>query len=435
MITLITNIKELLQVRETSISKVSGAEMAVLPTIKNAFLLLEDDLIADFGSMENLPEINADKVIDATGKIVLPTWCDSHTHIVYAGNREQEFVDRINGFSYEEIANRGGGILNSAKKLNETSEDEIYEQSKLRLEEVMHLGTGAVEIKSGYGLTVEGELKMLRVIKKLSENYPISIKATFLGAHAFPVHYKENKAGYIDEIITKMIPEIAKNKLADYIDAFCETGYFSVEETEKIMQAGIQFGLKPKIHVNQFNSIGGIQAGIKFGLKPKIHVNQFNSIGGIQAGIKFKALSVDHLEIMTPQDIEALKNTETMPVALPSCSYFLSIPYTPAREMIKAGLPLALATDFNPGSTPSGNMNFVVATACIKMKMTPEEAINAATINGAYAMGISETHGSITKGKKANLILTKPISSYYQIPYAFGSNLIETVFLEGEILK
>lgn len=412
MTTLIINIKELLQVRETSISKVSGAEMAILPTIKNAFLILKDNLIADFGSMENLPNINTDNVIDATGKIVLPSWCDSHTHIVYAGNREQEFVDRINGFSYEEIANRGGGILNSAKKLNETSEEEIYEQSKLRLEEVMHLGTGAVEIKSGYGLTIEGELKMLRVIKKLAENYPISIKATFLGAHAFPLHYKENKAGYIDEIISKMLPEIAQNKLADFVDVFCETGYFSVEETEKIMQAGIEFGLKPKIHVNQFNSIGGIQAGIKF-----------------------EALSVDHLEIMTRQDIEALKGTETMPVALPSCSYFLSIPYTPAREMIKAGLPLALATDFNPGSTPSGNMNFVVATACIKMKMTPEEAINAATINGAYAMGISETHGSITKGKKANLILTKPISSYYQIPYAFGSNLIETVFLEGEILK
>ncbi|MEO8238436.1 MAG: imidazolonepropionase [Flavobacterium sp.] len=410
MITLIKNIKELLQVRETSISKVSGAEMAVLPTIKNAFLLIKDDLIADFGEMKNIPEIKADKVIDATDRIVLPSWCDSHTHIVYAGNREQEFVDRINGFSYEEIANRGGGILNSAKKLNETSEEEIYEQSKLRLEEVMHLGTGAVEIKSGYGLTFEGELKMLRVIKKLAENHPITIKATFLGAHAFPLHYKENKAGYIDEIITKMLPEIAKNKLADYIDVFCETGYFSVEETEKIMEVGIQFGLKPKIHVNQFNSIGGIQAGIKF-----------------------KALSVDHLEIMTPEDIEALKNTETMPVALPSCSYFLSIPYTPAREMIKAGLPLALATDFNPGSTPSGNMNFVVATACIKMKMTPEEAINAATINGAYAMGISETHGSITKGKKANLILTKPISSYYQIPYAFGSNLIESVFVEGKI--
>ena len=411
MTTLIKNIKELLQVRETSVSKVSGAEMAELPTIKNAFLIIKDSLIADFGLMENLPEIKVDKVINAEGRIVLPTWCDSHTHIVYAGNREQEFVDRINGFTYEEIANRGGGILNSAKKLNETSEEEIYEQSKLRLEEVMHLGTGAVEIKSGYGLTIEGELKMLRVIKKLAQNYPISIKATFLGAHAFPTHYKENKAGYIDEIRTKMLPEIAQNKLADYIDVFCESGYFSVEETEKIMQAGIEFGLKPKIHVNQFNSIGGIQAGVRF-----------------------KALSVDHLEIMNPEDIEALKGTETMPVALPSCSYFLSIPYTPAREMIKAGLPLALATDFNPGSTPSGNMNFVVATACIKMKMTPEEAINAATINGAYAMGLSDTHGSITKGKKANLIVTKPISSYYQIPYAFGSNLIEDVIIEGEII-
>ncbi|ABQ07569.1 imidazolonepropionase [Flavobacterium johnsoniae] len=411
MITLIKNIQELLQVRQTSISKVSGAEMAELPTIKNAFLVIKDDLIADFGSMENLPEIKADSIINASGRVVLPAWCDSHTHIVYAGNREQEFVDRINGFTYEEIANRGGGILNSAKKLNETSEEEIYEQSKIRLEEVMRLGTGAVEIKSGYGLTVEGELKMLRVIKKLAENYPISIKATFLGAHAFPTHYKENKAGYIDEIITKMLPEIAQNKLADYVDVFCESGYFSVEETEKIMQAGIDFGLKPKIHVNQFNSIGGIQSGVKF-----------------------NALSVDHLEIMNPEDIEALKGTETMPVALPSCSYFLSIPYTPAREMIKAGLPLALATDFNPGSTPSGNMNFVVATACIKMKMTPEEAINAATINGAYAMGLSETHGSITKGKKANLIITKPISSYYQIPYAFGSNLIEDVLIDGQII-
>ncbi|WDF66582.1 imidazolonepropionase [Flavobacterium sp. KACC 22763] len=412
MITLITNIQELLQVRENSIAKVSGSEMANLPIIKNAFLVLKDNLIEDFGSMDNLPKINADKTIDATGKVVLPSWCDSHTHIVYAGNREQEFVDRINGLSYEEIANRGGGILNSAKKLNETSEEEIYEQSKIRLEEVMHLGTGAVEIKSGYGLTVDGELKMLRVIKKLAENYPIAIKATFLGAHAFPLHYKDDKAGYLDEIINEMLPEISKDKLADYVDVFCESGYFSVEETEKIMEAGLAFGLKPKIHVNQFNSIGGIQAGVKF-----------------------NALSVDHLEIMTPEDIQALKNTETMPVALPSCSYFLSIPYTPAREMIKAGLPIALATDFNPGSTPSGNMNFVVATACIKMKMTPEEAINAATINGAYAMGLSETHGSITKGKKANLILTKPISSYYQIPYAFGSNLIESVFVEGKILE
>ena len=411
MTTLLINIKELLQVRETALAKVSGAEMAILPTIKNAFLLIKDNLIADFGTMDNVPKIATDKIIDATGKIVLPSWCDSHTHIVYAGNREQEFVDRINGLTYEEIANRGGGILNSAKKLNETSEEEIYEQSKLRLEEVIHLGTGAVEIKSGYGLTVEGELKMLRIIKKLAENYPITIKATFLGAHAFPIEYKDNHQGYIDLMINKMLPEIAKNKLADYVDVFCETGYFTVAQTEQIMEAGI-----------------------KLGLKPKIHVNQFNSIGGIQAGIKYNALSVDHLEVMKPEDIEALKNTETMPVALPSCSYFLSIPYTPAREIITAGLALALATDYNPGSTPSGNMNFVVATACIKMKMTPQEAINAATINGAYAMGISETHGSITAGKKANLIITKPIPSYYQLPYAFGSNLIDNVIIEGEII-
>ena len=410
MTTLIINIKELLQVRDSSILKVSGAEMAVLPTIKNAYLVLKNGLISDFGSMEDLPNINPEKCIDADGKIVLPSWCDSHTHIVYAGNREQEFVDRINGLTYEEIANRGGGILNSAKKLNETSEEEIYQQSKARLEEVMHLGTGAVEIKSGYGLTVDGELKMLRVIQRLSQNYPLTIKATFLGAHAFPSEYATNHKGYIDLIIDEMLPEIAKNKLADFIDVFCETGYFTVEETQQI-----------------------IEAGIKFGLKPKIHVNQFNSIGGIQAGVKYNALSVDHLEVMKPEDIEALKNTETMPVALPSCSYFLSIPYTPARAMIAAGLPLALATDYNPGSTPSGNMNFVVATACIKMKMTPEEAINAATINGAFAMGISETHGSITIGKKANLIITKPIPSYYQIPYAFGSNLIDSVLIEGEI--
>jgi imidazolonepropionase len=410
MTTLIINIKELLQVRETSVSKVSGAEMAILPTIKNAFLVIKDHLIADFGSMENLPPIHADKTIDATGKMVLPSWCDSHTHIVYAGNREQEFVDRINGMTYEEIANRGGGILNSAKKLNESTETEIYDQSKARLEEVMRLGTGAVEIKSGYGLTIEGELKMLRVIQRLAQNYPITIKATFLGAHAFPLEFATNHKGYIDLIINEMLPEIAKHKLANFIDAFCETGYFTVEETQQIMEAGI-----------------------KFGFKPKIHVNQFNSIGGIQAGVKYNALSVDHLEVMKTEDIEALKNTETMPVALPSCSYFLSIPYTPAREMIAAGLPLALATDYNPGSTPSGNMNFVVATACIKMKMTPEEAINAATINGAYAMGISETHGSITVGKKANLIITKPIPSYYQLPYAFGSNLIDTVLIEGEI--
>lgn len=411
MQTLITNIKELLQVRETSIDKVSGAEMATLPSIKDAFLLLEDDIIADFGSMESCPKINADNTIDATGKIVLPTWCDSHTHIVYAGNREQEFVDRINGLTYEEIANRGGGILNSAKKLNETSEEEIYNQSRKRLEEVISQGTGAVEIKSGYGLTVEGELKMLRVIKKLAQNYPLPIKATFLGAHAFPMEYKENHSGYIDLLLNDILPKIAQEKLADYIDAFCETGYFSVAETERIMEAGKQYGLRSKIHVNQFTAINGIAACVKH-----------------------NALSVDHLEVVTDEDIEVLKNSDTIAVALPSCSYFISIPYTPARKMIAAGLPLALASDFNPGTTPSGNMNFVVATACIKMKMTPEEAINAATINGAYAMGLSETHGSITVGKKANLIITKPLNSFYEIPYCFATNVIEQVLINGKVI-
>ena len=412
MQTLIINIKELLQVRETSIDKVSGKDMAILPTIKNAYLLIENETIAAFGSMENCPKINADKTIDATGKMILPSWCDSHTHIVYVGNREQEFVDRINGLTYEEIANRGGGILNSAKKLNEASEEEIYNQSKKRLEEVIQQGTGAVEIKSGYGLTVDGELKMLRVIKKLADNYPIKIKATFLGAHSFPLVYKENHTAYIDLLINDILPKIAEEKLADYIDAFCETGYFSVKETERIMQAGE-----------------------KYGLRSKIHVNQFTAINGIAACVKHNALSVDHLEIVTDEDIEVLKNSETMPVALPSCSYFISIPYTPAREMIAAGLPLALASDFNPGTSPSGNMNFVIATACIKMKMTPEEAINAATINGAYAMGISATNGSITVGKKANLIITKPLNSFYELPYSFGTNLIEQVLLNGKLVS
>jgi len=408
---LITNIKELLQIRDASISKVSGNDMATLPSIKNAFLLLEDEKVADFGPMENCPTFPVDQTIDATGRVVLPTWCDSHTHIVYAGNREQEFVDRINGLSYEEIANRGGGILNSAQKLNDTTEDDLYEESKHRLEEVMRLGTGAVEIKSGYGLSVEGELKMLRVIRRLKQEYPIAIKATFLGAHAFPTAFKNNQEGYLQLMIEEMLPRIAEENLAEYIDVFCETGYFSVAQTEQLLQAGASYGFIPKIHVNQFNSIGGIKAGVKH-----------------------QALSVDHLEVMTSDDILALKNTITMPVALPSCSYFLSIPYTPAREMIGNGLPLALATDFNPGSTPSGNMNFVVATACIKMKMTPEEAINAATINGAYAMGLSATHGSITVGKAANVIISKPVSSYYQLPYAFGSNLIEQVIIAGKTI-
>lgn len=406
---LFTNIQELLQVRENTVDKLSGTEMKELPTIKNAWLLIEDDKIADYGEMNSLPEMDADKTIDAEGKIILPSWCDSHTHIVYAGNRELEFADRINGLSYEEIANRGGGILNSAKTLQETPEEEVYKQSAKRLEEVMKLGTGAVEIKSGYGLTEEGELKMLRVIKKLQQNYNIPIKATFLGAHAIPKEYKEKPDAYMDLVIEKILPKVAEENLAEYIDIFCEKGYFSVADTHKLLSAAK-----------------------KFGLKPKIHVNQFNAIGGIQAGIEHEALSVDHLEVMRPEDIESLKGTTTMPVALPSCSLFLSIPYTPAREILEAGLPLALATDFNPGSTPSGNMNLVVSLACIKMKMTPEEAINAATINGAYAMELSETHGSITRGKQANFILTKEIPSYTFLPYAFGTNSIESVFINGK---
>ncbi len=409
MTLLITNIKELLQVENAPKKMVCGAEMKILPTIKNAFLLIEDNIIKDFGEMENLPKIKAEKIIDASGKIVLPTWCDSHTHIVYAGNREQEFIDRINGLSYEEIANNGGGILNSAKKLQQTSEEDLYQESAKRIEEIMKLGTGAVEIKSGYGLTPEAELKMLRVIKKLNENYPITIKATFLGAHALPSAYKDNKSGYLDEVINEILPQVAKEQLAEYIDIFCETGYFSTEDTDRLLKAGTEYGLIPKIHVNQFTAIGGVQVGVKY-----------------------QALSVDHLEIMRAEDIEVLKNSGTMPVALPSCSYFLSIPYTPARKIIDAGLPLALATDYNPGSTPSGNMNFVISTACIKMKMTPEEAINATTINGSYAMGLEKTHGSICKGKRANFMITKKISSYGFIPYSFGNNHIDKVFIEGK---
>ena len=406
---LLKNIKELLQVRESAPQKVGGSDMKHLPSLKNAWLLIEDDLIAGFGKMAELEPPTGAEVINCAGKIVLPAWCDSHTHLVYAGNREQEFVDRINGLSYQEIAEKGGGIVNSAKKLQNTSEDELYRQSAVRLEEVMRLGTGAIEIKSGYGLTTEAELKMLRVAKKLGENYPITIRTTFLGAHAVPTEYKGNKEGYMDLICHEMLPKVASGKLADYVDIFCEEGYFTVADTHRLLSEAK-----------------------KYNLIPKIHVNQFNAIGGIAAGVKHDALSVDHLEVLTAEDIKALQGSNTMPVALPSCSYFLSIPYTPGRELINAGLPLALATDYNPGSTPSGNMNFVVATACIKMKLTPEEAINAYTINGAYAMGLSDTHGSITKGKKANVIITKEVPSYGYLPYAFGSNLIDVVIINGQ---
>jgi imidazolonepropionase len=408
MATLFINIKELVQVEDFPKTMVTGKEMKLLPTLKDAYLVIENGMIQDFGTMQQQPNIVADKIIDVSGKFILPTWCDSHTHIVFAGNREQEFVDRIHGLSYKEIAENGGGILNSAKKLQLISEAALYQQSAERLEEIMQLGTGAVEIKSGYGLTKEAELKMLRVIKRLKEHYPIAIKSTFLGAHALPSAFKNNKSAYLDLVINEILPAVAQENLADFIDVFCETGYFSVEDTNLLLKAGT-----------------------KYGLIPKIHVNQFTAIGGVQVGVENNALSVDHLEIMRNEDIEVLKNTKTMPVALPSCSYFLSIPYTPARKIIDAGLPLALASDYNPGSTPSGNMNFVVSTACIKLKMTPEEAINAATINGAYAMGLEKTHGSICKGKVANFIVTKKIPSIGFIPYSFGTNQIESVYFKG----
>ena len=409
MTTLFINIKELIQVRELSEDKVYGKDMGILPIIKNAFMLIKDHTIIDFGSMDNLSLKKADKVVDLTGKLVLPTWCDSHTHIVYADSREDEFVDRIKGLTYQEIAEKGGGILNSSKKLQNKPEIELFEDAAKRLKELIKNGTGAIEIKSGYGLTLESELKILRVIKKLKENFSLPIKATFLGAHAIPNEYKEKRSEYIQLIINKMIPEIAKEKLADYIDVFCEKGYFTTTETDLILKAGI-----------------------KYGLIPKIHVNQFNSIGGVKLGVDNNALSVDHLEVLTDEDLNILSKSDTMPVALPSCSFFLEIPYTNARKLIDANIPMAVASDYNPGSSPSGNMNFVVSLACVKMKMTPEEAINAATINAAHALNLSDKIGSISKGKMANFIITKPIKSYSSIPYAFADNYVEKVYLSGK---
>lgn len=408
MTTLFINIKELIQVRDKSVDKVSGKDMSVLPTIKNAFLLIENEIILDFGSMEKLGITKADTIIDVTGKLILPTWCDSHTHLVFADTREEEFVNRINGLSYEQIAQKGGGILNSATKLQNKPEEELYNAAAKRLEELIKTGTGAIEIKSGYGLTLESELKMLRVVKRLKENFPLPMKATFLGAHAIPNLFKEKREAYIKLIIDEMLPAIAAQKLADYIDVFCEKGYYSPEETNQILKAGLQYGLIPKIHVNQFNAIGGVKVGVDN-----------------------NALSVDHLEVLTDEDLVYLRNSQTMPVSLPSCSFFLGIPYTNARKIIDANLPMALASDYNPGSSPSGNMNFVVSLASIKMKMTPEEAINAATINGAYALGLSDTVGSISRGKFANFIITKPIKSYRFLPYSFTDNSIENVYIKG----
>ena len=411
MKTLLINIHQLLQIREPEVSFVAGAEMRDLPLIQNAWLLIDKDQIADFGPMETAP-LNATKnIIDCADRVVMPTYCDSHTHIVYAGERVDEFVQRLEGKSYQEIAALGGGILNSAARLDKTSEKQLYEQAAQRLELCAYQGTGALEIKSGYGLNLEAELKMLRVAKRLSEKYPVAIKTTFLGAHALPELYKNQKDEYVQQVCKEMIPEVAAQKLADYIDVFCEEGYFDLEDTEKILSAGARFGLKGKIHVNQFNAIGGVALGVAM-----------------------EVLSVDHLEELIEEDLMALENSQTMPVALPGCSLFLDIPFTPARAIIDRGLPLALATDFNPGSAPSGNMNLVVSLACMRMKMTPAEALNAATINGAYAMGLEATHGSITKGKKASLIITDPLKDFSHLPYDFGQNHIDQVILNGRLL-
>lgn len=408
---LIKNIKTLVQVRDAHILKVSGVEMKDLPCIHNAWLAVEDGVIADFGSMDDFPGIvdwKGLEIIDCEGKIIFPSYADSHTHIVYAGNRETEFVDRINGLSYEEIFERGGGILNSAKRLNDSTEDELFEQAMVRLQEVIQQGTGSIEIKSGYGLSVESELKMLRVIKRIKDLKLIPVKATFLGAHALPLEYKNNKAGYIQLIINEMLPKIAAEKLADYIDVFCEQNYFTSEETILILEAGK-----------------------KHGLIPKVHAEQMSNSGGIKAGVKCDAISVDHLEYCNDEDIEVLKHAQTMPTILPGAAFFLSLPLPPARKMIDAGLAIAFASDFNPGSSPSGNMNLMMSLGCVQYKLTPEEVINACTLNSAYAMNLSNEIGSITIGKKANFFITKPISSYAFIPYAFGSNLIESVYLNG----
>lgn len=406
---LIRNIKTLVLAEQNPRRLVKGADMAELPLLHNAFLLIENGRIARFGPMSECPE-RAEQVLDARGRLVFPSWCDSHTHIVYAASREEEFVDRIRGLSYEEIAQRGGGILNSARRLQAAPEDDLFESALRRLHEVIGYGTGAIEIKSGYGLTVESELKMLRVIRRLKAVSPIPIKATFLGAHAVPLEYKERRQAYIDVIVNEMLPQVAAEGLADYCDVFCDKGFFSPAETEQILQAGWRYGLKPKIHANELGYTGGVQAGVAN-----------------------RAISVDHLEYTGDAEIEALKQGDTLPTLLPSCAFFLGIPYSPARKMIDAGLPVVLASDYNPGSSPSGKMSFVVSLACIKMKMLPEEAIHAATLNGAKAMELETELGSIAVGKMANVFISAPISSLAVVPYSFGSNLVETVVLQGKV--
>lgn len=411
MTTVITNIKQLVNVR-TENKLLRGSELQDLPIIENAYLVVEDGLIKDFGEMKGLLLADARflnaNIIDAEQATILPTYCDSHTHIVFAASRENEFVDKINGLSYADIAAKGGGILNSANKLANTSEEDLYNLAYERIQQVVKLGTGAIEIKSGYGLSVDAEIKMLRVIKELKKNVAIPIKSTFLGAHAFPVVYKENKQAYIDLILHQMLPVIEKENLADYIDAFCEQGFFDIQQTETICKAGIDTGLKVKIHANQLSSTGAVELGVKL-----------------------NALSVDHLEIMDDTAIAALASSNTIGTLLPTAAFFLRMQYQPARQLIDAGCAIALASDYNPGSSPSGNMNFVNAISCIQMKMLPEEVINASTINGALAMELESEVGSIMAGKKANLIFTKPIPSLAYMPYSFGSNLIDKVMING----
>lgn len=415
MKTVIKNIAELIQTEQNPRKWVAGKDMSAINTIKDAFVEVEKGIITAFGSMDDwtgIDDWNNTEIIDAEGGMVFPTYCDSHTHLVFAASREGEFVDRINGLSYEEIAKRGGGILNSAAKLQEATEEQLFEGALIRLNEVIRMGTGAIEIKSGYGLSLAAELKMLRVIKRLKEHSDATIKATFLAAHALPQEYKNNKDGYMDLVIDEMLPKVAEEGLADYVDIFCEEGYFSVDDTKRLLEAANKYGLQGKTHVNQFNAIGGVKASVDLG-----------------------ALSVDHLEEMNEEDFEALKNSDCMPTILPSCSFFLGIPYGPAKQMINKGLPVALATDYNPGSTPSGNMNFVASLGCIQLKMTPEQVINATTINGAHAMGVEKELGSICVGKKANLFITKPMPSYAYLPYAFGHNVIDKVMINGKIKK